>query len=309
MAPGRPRVAVLDDDADFSALMVTLLDEEGMQAERPDLPAGGDIGAVLVAGGYQLAVVDLHGIAGGDLSVIERLRDDDRLADMPILVCSADIQLLRDSATRLNALPRLMVLEKPFRIEVLSGAVERLLRGSGATVRSPGAYDEQVVGEVEAWLADLGRRISWPVLDVWVADTRPGLLRCVATWTGAAAFEPFAALSRRTHLPIGAGIPGRVWVSGRPAWIEDLGTDLNFPRLGTARRAGLLAAAAAPVLDGDATLGVVAAYTTMRRPHDARVAADLSAANLAALDLFRRLTGAIARDGGTGADGGVIRPR
>jgi GAF domain-containing protein len=168
-------------------------------------------------------------------------------------------------------------------------------------VRPPGTLDEQVVGEVAAWLADLGRRISWPMLDVWVADARPGLLRCIATWTGASAFEPFAALSRRTHLPIGAGIPGRVWVSGRPAWIEDLATDLNFPRLGTARRVGLLAAAAAPVLDGDTTLGVVGAYTTMRRPHDARVAAELSAAGLAALDLFRRLTGATAGDDGAGA--------
>jgi CheY-like chemotaxis protein len=299
VAPGRPRVAVLDDDAEFSALMATLLDEEGMQAERPDLPAGGDIGEVLAAGGYQLAVIDLHGIAGGDLSVIERLRNDDRLRDMPILVCSADIQLLRDGAARLNALPRVLVLEKPFRIEVLSGAVERLLRYPTAVVRPPGAFDEHVVIEVEAWLGGLGRRIAWPVLDVWVGDARPGLLRCIATWTGAAAFEPFASLSRRTHLPIGAGIPGRVWVSGRPAWIEDLATDLNFPRLGTARRVGLLAAAAAPVLDGGATLGVVAAYTTMRRPNDARVADELNAAGSEALALFRRLTGATAAAGGT----------
>ena len=299
MDPRRPRVAVLDDDADFSALMATLLDEEGMEADRPDLLAAGDIGDVLAAGGYQLAVVDLHGIAGGDLSVIERLRRDDRLAGMPILVCSADIQMLRDNATRIDALPGVLALEKPFRIEMLSGVLERLLRGSRPTGRRPGTLDEQVIVEVESWLADLGRRITWPVLDVWVADARPGLLRCVASWTGTAAFEPFASLSRRTHLPIGGGIPGRVWVSARPAWIEDLTTDLNFPRLGTARRVGLVAAAAAPLLDGDETLAVVAAYTTMRRPDDSRVVDELSAAAAGVLDLFRRLTGATrAGDGG-----------
>ncbi len=147
-----------------------------------------------------------------------------------------------------------------------------------------------VVGEMGDWLADLGRRISWPVLDIWIADTRAGFLRCITTWTATPAFEPFAGLSRRTHLPIGGGIPGRVWVSGRPAWIADLATDLNFPRLGTARRVGLVAAAAAPVVDGDVTLGVIAGYTTMRRLGDARVAEDLVAAGASAVNLFRRLT-------------------
>jgi GAF domain-containing protein len=118
------------------------------------------------------------------------------------------------------------------------------------------------------------------------------LLRCIAAHTGTAAFEPFASLSRRTHLPIGGGIPGRVWVSGRPAWIQDLATDLNFPRLGTARRVGLVSAAAAPVIDGQVTIGVVAAYTTLRRPNDARIADELTRAAAGAVDLFRRLTAA-----------------
>ena len=296
MARGRPRVAVLDDDADFAALMATLLEDEGMHAERPELPSAGDIGEVLAAGSYQLAIVDVHGVAGGDVSVIERLRTDDRLADMPILVCSADIQLLRDNATRLSALPRVLAIEKPFRLEILSGVVERLLHGDAGRVAPPSTIDARVVREVEAWIAELGGRISWPVLDVWVADVRPGLLRCIATYTRTAAFEPFASLSRRTHLPIGGGIPGRVWVSGRPAWIEDLATDLNFPRLGTARRVGLVSAAAAPLVDGNVTIGVVAAYTTMRRAHDARMAEDLTVAVGGALDMFRRLTGAA--DGG-----------
>ena len=296
MAPGRPRVAVLDDDADFAALMATLLEDEGMEPDRPDLPAASGIGDLLAAGDYELAIVDVHGVADGDISVIERLRADERLASLPILICSADIQLLRDSATRLSALPRVLALEKPFRIDVLSGVLDRLLRGDAGPAAQPAAVDAAVVDEVERWVAELGRRISWPVVDVWVADERPGLLRCIATYTATPAFEPFATLSRRTHLPLGGGIPGRVWVSGRPAWIEDLATDINFPRLGTARRVGLLSAAAAPVVDGTATIGVVAAYTTMRRRQDARVADELTAAAAAARGLFRRLTGVA--DGG-----------
>jgi CheY-like chemotaxis protein len=297
VAPGRPRVAVLDDDVDFAAVMATLLEDEGMEAVRPDVPASSAIGDVLAAGNYELAIVDVHGVADGDIAVIERLRADRRLSAMPILVCSADIQLLRDSATRLSALPRVLALEKPFRIDVLSGVVGRLLRGDARPSAQPAAIDAAVVNEVESWVAELGRRITWPVFDVWVADTRPGLLRCIATYIATPAFEPFATLSRRTHLPIGGGIPGRVWVSGRSAWIEDLAMDLNFPRLGTARRVGLISAAAAPVVDGPAIIGVVAAYTTMRRREDARVADELTAAAAAARGLFRRLTGVTA-DGG-----------
>ncbi len=292
MAPGRPRVAVLDDDAEFAAVLAALLEDEGMDAELPRLPQRGDIADVLAGGSYRLAIVDVHGVVGGDIAAIERLRADGRLAEMSILVCSADIQLLRDNASRLAALPRVLAVEKPFRTEVLSGLLERLLRAEVPMHPSPPAIDAGVVAEVEGWVADLGRRISWPVLDVWVADRRPGLLRCIAAHTGTAAFEPFATLSRRTHLPIGGGIPGRVWVSGRPAWIEDLATDLNFPRLGTARRVGLVSAAAAPVIDGQVTIGVVAAYTTLRRPNDARIADELTRAAAGAVDLFRRLTAA-----------------
>ncbi len=292
MAPGRPRVAVLDDDAEFATVLAALLEDEGMKAERPPVPQPRDIADVLATGSYQLAIVDLHGVVGGDISAIERLRADGRLAEMSILVCSADIQLLRDNASRLAALPRVLAVEKPFRTEVLSGLLERLLRTEVPMHPSPAAIDAGVVAEVEAWVANLGRRISWPVLDVWVADRRPGLLRCIAASTGTPAFEPFATLSRRTHLPIGGGIPGRVWVSGRPAWIEDLATDLNFPRLGTARRVGLVSAAAAPIIDGNVTIGVVAAYTTLRRPDDARIADELTRAAVGAVDLFRRLTAA-----------------
>lgn len=289
MGPARPRVAVLDDDADFASLMAGLLDMEGMEPVLPAVPPDAELREVLAGGHYELAIIDLRGIARGDVAEIERVRGDDRLADMPILVCSADVQLLRDHASRLSALSGVLALEKPFRLEVLSGALERLLRGSSVAPAAARPPDAEAVDELQGWLADLGARIRWPVMDVWIADQRPGLLRCIATWTVTPSFEPFASLSRRTHLPIGGGIPGRTWVSGRPTWIADLTTDLNFPRLGTAREVGLVSAAAAPVIDDDATIAVISAYTTMRRPNDARVASELDAAGRAATERFRRL--------------------
>jgi CheY-like chemotaxis protein len=287
----RPRVAVLDDDEDFASLMEVLLREEGYRPERPPLPNGADLAELLAGDEYDLAIVDLRGVAGDDLSVIERLRGDPRLQDLPILVCSADIAVLRHNAALLSALPNVAALEKPFRIDVLAGVLERLLDGASLTALPGGTPDRATIEELQAWIARLGRMIRWAAVDAWIPDERPGLLRCVAAWCATERFEPFSRVSRRTHLPFGGGLPGRVWVSGRASWIEDVTRDLNFPRQPVARRVGLVSAAAAPVLDAGATIAVVAAYTTMRRSRDAAVVDELVAAAGGAVRLFRSLAG------------------
>jgi CheY-like chemotaxis protein len=286
----RPRVAVLDDDDDyFASLMEVLLREEGYRPERPPLVPGAELADLLADHGYDLAIVDLRGVAGNDLSVIGRLRDDPRLARLPILVCSADITVLRDNAPVLSVLPNVAALEKPFRIDVLVGVLERLLHGATPIAPPARAPARATVEELQAWLERLGRAIRWAALDAWGPDERPGQLRCVAAWGATERFEPFTRVSRRTHLPFGGGLPGRVWVSSRASWVEDVARDLNFPRQQVARRVGLVSAAAAPVLDAGATIGVVAAYTTMRRSRDAAVVDELVDAAGGAVGLFRSL--------------------
>jgi len=254
------------------------------------VPPSRDLADVLAEGRFELAIIDVHGRGREDLREIERLRGDPRLEALRILVCSADIQLLRDHAALLASLPGVAALEKPFRFEMLAGVLERLL--SGSVRPRPGTDpDRAAVADLEAWLEELGGRLRWPVLDVWIADPRPGLLRCIAAWTSTSAFEPFAALSRRMHLPVGGGIPGRVWASGRPIWVEDLAGDLNFPRLAGARRVGLVAAGAAPVVDGRTTLAVLGAYTTMPRAADASVISRLEAEGADGIALIHRLVG------------------
>lgn len=290
MGKHRPRVAVLDDDPEFAALMEVLLEEEGFEAVRLDLGAADPV-AVLAAGGYDLAILDVHGVAGNDLSLLERIRADERLDQLSILVCSADIQLLRDNSLLLSSLPSVAGLEKPFRIDALSGALHRLLDGSLVAPPPSSVTDRRAAAALQDWLEELGRRVRWAVMDAWIPDQRPGLLRCAAAWCVSEQFEAFTRVSLRTHLPVGGGVPGRIWVSGRPAWIEDLSSDLNFPRLLTARRVGLVSAAAAPVLEGGVTVGVVAAYNSMRRSRDAIVVEQLQEAAADAVPLFRAAAG------------------
>jgi len=262
-----PRVAVIDDDDEFASLMEALLEEEGYAFSRPDVGAA-DLAEAVAAAKPDVVVLDLRGVYdGGGLALLGRLRAHRALARLPVLVCSADIHLLRANAAELAGMPGVAALEKPFRIEALMGALERLLAG---TVDPPavGTPDPEALPAVGELLARLGDTLRWPALDAWVPDPRPGMLRCPSAWVASARLAAFAQVSRRTLLPFGGGLPGRIWVSARPAWVEDLAGDMNFPRLPTARRCGLVSAAGVPVTEGDQIVGVVAVYDQRLRRRD-----------------------------------------
>lgn len=269
MSAPRPVVAVIDDDPGFVALMKDVLSEIGYRCVVPAIDAV-DPGDELHAVHPDLAMLDLRGIGErGGLALLQRLRSDPRHLHLPVLICSADLQQLRDHAAQLSRIPGLAVIEKPFRIETLTGVLRRLLDGSTSIPPGGLAPDPSAGVTLEAWLGRLGRSLQWASMDAWVPDLDPGLLRCAATWASSPALEPFSEVSRRTRLPVGSGLPGRVWMSGQPTWIEDLSSDVNFPRLAVAKETGLASAAAVPVSEGYELTGVVAGYDTRVRPTDA----------------------------------------
>jgi DNA-binding response OmpR family regulator len=130
MASTRPRVAILDDDPEVASVMEALLAEEGFDGDTPSLESADPL-ELLVAGGYDMAIVDLHGLGpDGGLALVRRARTDARLAHLPVLICSADVRLLREHTAELSRIPAVACLEKPFRIEMLVDALRRLLDGA-----------------------------------------------------------------------------------------------------------------------------------------------------------------------------------
>jgi CheY-like chemotaxis protein len=290
-----PRVAVLDDDDEFADLMEALLGEEGFSYVRV---AAGSID-LLIERAVDVLVLDLRGDSEeGGLETLHRIRSHRRLKHLPVLVCSADIQQLRANAGRLALLPAVTALEKPFRIEALTGALERLLAGSRyhPPPASVSPTDPEGTERLTAWLAEVGVARRWPVLDLWVPADRPGFLRCAAAWAASRRHGAFVQLSRRTLLPFGAGLPGRIWASGRAAWIDNLAAELNLPRQATARKVGLVSAAGVPVMDGDDVMAVLAAYDQRLRALDAAELDRLRAASIHAGELLRELRAGNASD-------------
>jgi PAS domain S-box-containing protein len=126
--------------------------------------------------------------------------------------------------------------------------------------------DEALARALEA----IGEGLGWRLGAAW--EPRPdaaGKLVCVETWCAPGVDDSqFVALSKSIKLVPGEGLPGRVWQSGEPAWIQDVQDDENFPRAATARSAGLRAGFCFPLRSGRGILGVVEFFTGEYRELD-----------------------------------------
>jgi PAS domain S-box-containing protein len=99
--------------------------------------------------------------------------------------------------------------------------------------------------------------LNWTAGALWLRDAATDRLRCVAAWPDDGTASTFLAVTRDTTFAIGSGLPGRVWATAAPAWIEDVTDDANFPRAPAARASGLHGAFAFPIVRHSEFLGVV----------------------------------------------------
>jgi PAS domain S-box-containing protein len=125
---------------------------------------------------------------------------------------------------------------------------------------------------IKGVLAALGARFDWDTCSFWVVDRRDGALRLSGMWhNDAAAGEPFERESRRLRFSEGEGLPGRVWATGEPAWVEDLTEEPNFPRRESAQASGFHTGVAFPAAAGGELRGVLELFSRERRSRDPEV--------------------------------------
>jgi PAS domain S-box-containing protein len=118
-------------------------------------------------------------------------------------------------------------------------------------------------------LSAIGENLGWAVTALWRLEPQTKVLQCVDVWTApginARAFE---ALTREISLPIGVGLPGRVWATGDPMWIEDISEDEGRPRGPIAATDGLRSGFAFPIMLGGQFLGAIDSWHTERLAPD-----------------------------------------
>ena len=115
---------------------------------------------------------------------------------------------------------------------------------------------------------------DWEVGVMWIADVESALLRSLKVWPPQETESRFEAVCYESTFSSGIGLPGRVWKSLKPAWIQDVSSDENFPRARVASAEGLHAAFAFPIVSDEKFLGVMEFFShEIREPDESLLAA------------------------------------
>src|SRR5436190_10057484 len=111
---------------------------------------------------------------------------------------------------------------------------------------------------LEVVLRRVCEKTGWVIGQAWVPNHDGTALDCGSVWfCGNGELRNFRVASEASHFRPGLGLPGRVWESKQPAWIEDVRDDPNFPRTATAKTIGLKTAVGIPILSGDKVIAVI----------------------------------------------------
>lgn len=161
------------------------------------------------------------------------------------------------------------ILSRVLRYAIERKRVERRLAAQHA-VASVLAESATLDGAAPRILQAMCESLEWEMGALWKLDAPARVLRCVALWhTPAVPFTEFSAVTRRRTFACGVGLPGRIWASGKSAWIENVVEDENFPRAAVAAKEGLHGASGFPVRIEDQILGVIEFFSRQIQQPDA----------------------------------------
>jgi PAS domain S-box-containing protein len=118
------------------------------------------------------------------------------------------------------------------------------------------------------------KSLDWVMGVHWSVDPQAQMLRCAEMHVAPPRLlREMVEVNRRVTFGHGIGLPGRVWSTGRAAWIADVVHDPNFPRAPAAAKDGLHGAFCFPIIGPRGFLGVMEFFSTEIREPSAAVLA------------------------------------
>jgi archaellum component FlaC len=118
-------------------------------------------------------------------------------------------------------------------------------------------------------LAELGGEAGWDVAVGWLPDRSGTRLRPAAVWCSPAlAGTQFETQSWQATIDEGPQAIARTWETREPAWVDAFDSESERARVRWAHAAGLSAAAAVPIADGDSSRGLLELYRREPGPRD-----------------------------------------
>ena len=118
------------------------------------------------------------------------------------------------------------------------------------------------------------KSLDWVMGVRWSVDSQAHVLRCAEMHVARPRLlQEMVEVNRCVTFAHGVGLPGRVWSTGRAAWIADVVHEPNFPRAAAAAKDGLHGAFGFPIIGPGGFLGVMEFFSTEIREPNAAVLA------------------------------------
>jgi PAS domain S-box-containing protein len=129
------------------------------------------------------------------------------------------------------------------------------------TITMEVAAANDLASALEVVLCEVCEKTGWVLGHAWAPSADTDVLDLVAGWYCGdredRELKPFRTVSEASRFKPGVGLPGRVWESKQPAWVEDVTSDPNFPRSAAARTAGLRTGVGIPILSRGKVIAVL----------------------------------------------------
>lgn len=303
-ATGR-NILIVDDKPDNLRLLSTMLASYGYQVRKAIS------GQVALQGAQisppDLILLDINMPQMNGYEVCEKLKTIDNTKDIPVIFISAlDDVLEKVKAFQVGGVD---YITKPFQLEEVLVRVEnqlslrslqsklqeqtrelhdRNIRLQQEIVERQRAEEEirfllettRAIGEsvdfhsaLEVILHQVGETIGWDLGEAWIPDAEGIVLQSSRGWYASnSSMASFRSESEKLTFGLNIGLPGRVWASKQPEWVEDF-SQAGYPdflRSDLAQETGFKAGCGVPILGGDEVLAVLVFFKILPCPKDQR---------------------------------------
>ncbi|MEG3957972.1 adenylate/guanylate cyclase domain-containing protein [Microcoleus sp. herbarium2] len=290
--PAEPKdILIVDDMPDNLRLLSTMLTCYGYHVRKA-------INGQLALQGAEISppdliLLDINMPKMNGYQVCEKLKLSEKTKDIPVIFISA----LDDVMEKVKAFEvgGVDYITKPFQIEEVLARVQnqlslRLLQ-SQLQLQARELHDRnsrlqqeiaerqraeesirfllettRAIGEavdfnsaLEVILHQVGETIRWDVGEAWIPDAEGTVLQSAPGWYASnARMDSFRSESEQLTFAMNIGLPGRVWASKQPEWVEDISQGYpHFLQSQIALELGFKAGFGVPILVGDEVLAVL----------------------------------------------------
>ena len=111
---------------------------------------------------------------------------------------------------------------------------------------------------LEIVLRRVCEKTGWTLGQAWLPDPSGAVFKLgPGCYCGNGELNNFRTICQSMQFKPGIGLPGRVWQSKQPTWVENVANDPNFPRSAAALAAGLKTGVGIPIVSGDKVIAVL----------------------------------------------------